>query len=350
MINLKNDYCYIAHPLILEKLNQNREYTYNGYGFDEYTTKAVNLIKETFKCRKANVYFLPGGTITNKIAIAHSLKPYEAVICVDSGHINTHETGAIEQTGHKILVVKNHNGKVWGSDVEELILKHTDEHMVKPKMLYISNPTEYGTIYTLEEIKKLHALCEKYDLYFYIDGARLATALTASTNDIKAQDLAKYVDIFYIGGTKNGLMMGEALVIVNEKLKAEFRYSLKHFGGLFAKGFLCGIQFITLFENNLFFQIGTYQNQLAAQLTEGLKKLNVQFLMPTETNQIFVTLDNDIIKKLQKNIMFEIWEEGKTSSTIRLVVHYNLKPAQIEEVIQILKQYLEEANVKNREL
>ena len=247
-------------------------------------------------------------------------------------------------------MVKNHNGKVWGSDVEELILKHTDEHMVKPKMLYISNPTEYGTIYTLEEIKKLHALCEKYDLYFYIDGARLATALTASTNDIKAQDLAKYVDIFYIGGTKNGLMMGEALVIVNEKLKAEFRYSLKHFGGLFAKGFLCGIQFITLFENNLFFQIGTYQNQLAAQLTEGLKKLNVQFLMPTETNQIFVTLDNDIIKKLQKNIMFAIWEEGKTSSTIRLVVHYNLKPAQIEEVIQILKQYLEEANVKNREL
>ena len=337
MINLKNDYCYIAHPRIMEKLNQNLDNTYVGYGLDEHTKKASDLIKNVFKCKKADVHFLTGGTITNKILIAHCLKPFEAVISADNGHIHVHETGAIEATGHKVLVVNNSDGKVKADDVEQIVVKHTDEHMVRPKMLYISNPTEYGTIYSLAELKELYTICKKLNMYLYVDGARFACALMANENTIQASDLAKYVDAFYIGGTKNGLMMGEALVIVNDCLKEEFRYTQKHFGGLLAKGFLCGLQFEALFENNLFFEIGAYQNNLANLLTEGFKQLGIQFFTQTRTNQVFITIENDIVEQLSKYVMFDIWEKGSNQTTIRFVTHYKLEVSQVNEVIHLLE-------------
>ncbi|MBS5852280.1 MAG: threonine aldolase family protein [Bacilli bacterium] len=344
MINLKNDYCYIAHPQIMEKLNQHFDNTYVGYGLDEHTKRASDLIKDVFKCKKADVYFLTGGTITNKILIAHCLKPFEAVISADSGHIHVHETGAIEATGHKVLIVNNRDGKVTADEVEQLFVKHTDEHMVKPKMLYISNPTEYGTIYSLSELKNLYDICKKLNMYLYVDGARLACALMANDNNIQASDLTKYVDAFYIGGTKNGLMMGEALVIINDKLKEEFRYTQKHFGGLLAKGFLCGLQFEALFENNLFFEIGAYQNNLAYLLTDGFKQLGIQFFTQTKTNQVFITIDNDIVEQLGKHVMFDIWEKGLKQTTIRLVTHYKLQVSHIHEVIHLLEVLIKARN------
>ena len=209
--------------------------------------------------------------------------------------------------------------------------------MVRPKMLYISNPTEYGTIYSLAELKELYTICKKLNMYLYVDGARLACALMANENTIQASDLAKYVDAFYIGGTKNGLMMGEALVIVNDCLKEEFRYTQKHFGGLLAKGFLCGLQFEALFENNLFFEIGAYQNNLANLLTEGFKQLGIQFFTQTRTNQVFITIENDIVEQLSKYVMFDIWERGSNQTTIRFVTHYKLEVSQVNEVIHLLE-------------
>ena len=338
MLNFKNDYCNLCHKEVFEYLQKYQNETFVGYGTDEITKKAKEQIKETFKLENADVHFLIGGTSTNKIMIAHALKPYEAVISATSGHINVHETGAIEETGHKVLTVPEYMGKIKAEDIEKIYIAHTDEHMVKPKMVYISNSTEYGTVYTYSELKALKEVCKKLGLYLYMDGARLGVALTSKYTDLKKEDLKDLVDAFYIGGTKNGAMIGEALVILNDELKKEFRYSIKHYGGMLAKGFLIGLEYIALFENNLYFNIAKHQNELSELLVEKLKEENVEFLMETQSNQNFITLNNDSVEKLKGNVYFEIWEPGSNKTSIRLVTHYMLTKDDILNVVKLIKE------------
>lgn len=338
-INLRNDYNAIAHPEILKAFYEYSEKTFVGYGLDECSKEASLLIKNEIKNEDADVHFLVGGTITNKILISHVLKPYEAVISPDSGHINVHETGTIEQSGHKIIVTPNYNGKICPKDIEKVVLTHTDEHMVKPKMVYISNPTEFGTVYTKEELQAISDVCRKYKLYFYVDGARLACALT-SDKKLSMADLASLVDAFYIGGTKNGLLLGEALVVLNNEIKDSIRYSIKHFGGMYSKGFVNGIQFKTLFENDLFYKIGELENSLAKKLYNELKKLGVKFLMEQETNQIFPIFNNNIIDKLKEEILFEIWEVMDKETVIRFVTGFMTKEEDINNTINVVKKYV----------
>ena len=215
--------------------------------------------------------------------MASILHPFKAVISCDSGHINVHETGAIEATGHKVLSRSHVNGKLTCEAIQSILDEHTDEHMVKPKMVYISQTTEYGSIYTLSELKKLWNFTRAHDLYLFVDGARLGSALASSYNDVTLKDLAHYTDMFYIGGTKNGALMGEAIIILNDDLKKDFRFIMKNQGNLLAKGFLLGMQFETLFTDDLFFELGRHANQMATRMMEALKKKGIKFYVEPPT-------------------------------------------------------------------
>jgi len=340
MINLRNDYCFIAHNKILQALEENNNKTFVGYGLDEISIEASNLIRKEIGNDTADVHFLPGGTVTNKVLISHVLKSYECVICCETGHINVHETGTIEQSGHKVLTTPSINGKIQAKDIKKVYQSHADEHMVKPQIVYISQPTELGTLYSNEELKEISSVCKALNLYLYVDGARLATALTSKNNDISLVEFAKLVDAFYIGGTKNGLILGEALVILNDELKKDIRYSIKHFGGMYSKGFVTGIQFKTLFENDLFYEIGRQENDLAELLYTELLNIGVEFLYPQDTNQIFPKFKNDVIDQLRKHLMFEMWEVGEEESVIRFVTHPKLTIEDIRNTIQIIKEIM----------
>ena len=336
MINLKNDYCAIAHPKVLSRLIELNEQTFVGYGLDEYSEKAAEFIKDMIKCETADVHFLVGGTITNKVVISHALKSYQAVISADSGHINVHETGTIEQSGHKVLTVPNVLGKVNVTDLDKVVKAHTDEHMVMPKMVYLSNSTELGTVYKYQELLAISNYCKENNLYFFMDGARLGAALASKECDYKISDLPKLVDAFYIGGTKNGLTHGEAIVIINEELKQEFRYSIKHYGGLYAKGYILGIEFLTLFEDNLFIKIAEEQNKHAEHLQKELKKLGVEMLINSSTNQIFPIFKKEVVEKLKEHILFDIWEERVDDTVIRLVTNFKTTKDDIDKVLDII--------------
>ena len=313
---------------------------YVGYGLDTESISAENKIKTLINNFDASVYFTVGGTSTNKIVIAHALPSYGAVIACDSGHINVHETGAIEATGHKVITVPNINGKLTAKGVEELVLGHPDFHMVKPGIVYISNSTEYGTVYTKEELISLSNVCKKYHLYFYIDGARLGCALTSKVCDYSIAELAALCDAFYIGGTKNGLILGEALVVINKTLNSDIRYAIKCHGGMYAKGFVNGIMFNELFTDNLFFEIAKKENDLSEKLYNELKQLGVEFLFTQETNQIFPIFPNDVVEKLKNDISFEVWSTFNDKTCIRFVTSFLTTNDDIINVIKLIKQYL----------
>ncbi len=340
MINLRNDYCAIAHPKILSELQKHQNETFVGYGLDEYSKMAEDVIKQEIGNKDISVYFTAGGTSTNKIVIDHFLKHYEAVICCDTGHINVHETGAIEANGNKVLTVPNHLGKITPNQIEKVLINHPDFHMVKPKMVYISNSTEYGTVYTLEELTAISNICKKNNLYFYIDGARLGTALTSKVCNYTIKDLAKLCDAFYIGGTKNGLMFGEALIVNNQVLNQEIRYSIKNNGGLLAKGFITGLMFKTLFTDNLFYEIAGKQNELAELLEVNLKALGIKCLMERHTNQIFPIFTIEQFEKIKNEIMFEIWEQNENNIIVRFVTHFLLSIDDIIDAVNIIKKAL----------
>lgn len=339
MINLRNDYCAIAHPSIIEAIATHVNDVYVGYGLDTVTEEAKQIIKEHIQCPECDIHLLVGGTITNKVLISHVLKPYEAVICCDSGHINVHETGTIEQSGHKVLTCPHQNGKIIPSEIERIYNLHTDEHMVKPKMVYISNSTEFGTVYTLNELKEISAICRKLGLYFYMDGARLGVAMTSHKCDYKLSDIVPLLDAFYIGGTKNGLMLGEALIIINKDLKKEVRFTIKQLGGMYAKGFINGIQFKRLFSDELFYEIGSYQNKMAYLLHNHLQKLGVQFEIESDTNQIFPIFDNELIKNLSEKVSFEMWSKGEKKSTIRFVTHFLTTIEEIDSLCNLIVSF-----------
>lgn len=339
MYSFRNDYSEGAHPSILESLlKTNKEQTL-GYGEDHYTIKAELLIKKHIGREDVAIHFLVGGTQTNLTAISAFLRPHEAAIAATSGHIATHETGAIEATGHKVVTVVAKNGKLTPDLIEKVLASHTDEHMVKPKLVYISNSTEIGTIYYRDEIKALYEYCQSKNLLLFIDGARLGSALTAQDNDVTLTDMANYSDAFYIGGTKNGALLGEALVIVNDHLKEDFRYFIKQKGALLAKGRVISIGFIELFRERLFFELAEHANQMANLLAHGIKSAGYNMLTDSTTNQIFPIFSNKVVEELKKQFDFSEWERiDENEVAIRLVTSWATPRVEVEKFCEYLNQ------------
>lgn len=302
MIYFNCDYNEGAHEKIMERLMQTNMEQTEGYGCDEYCRQARKLILEKCQSKDAAVHFLVGGTQTNATVIAAALRTHQGVLAAQTAHINVHETGAIEACGHKVLVLPSENGKLTARQVAEYYQAHvTDdsfEHIVQPKMVYISQPTELGTLYTLAELEALSSVCRENHMFLFVDGARLGYGLTASDNDVTLPDLTRLADVFYIGGTKVGALFGEAVVITNPVLQEDFRYVIKQHGGMLAKGRLLGIQFLTLFENDLYMEISKYANDLAEQIREALYRKQVPFLVESHTNQIFPILPDDVLSRL----------------------------------------------------
>lgn len=339
MYSFKNDYSEGAHPRILNALLESNLVQVDGYGEDQFTRQAVELLKEKMGQADVDIHLLSGGTQTNLIAISAFLRPHEAAMAASTGHILGHETGAIEATGHKILSIEAENGKLTPANVQAVLDGHPDEHMVKPKLVYISNSTEIGSIYTKRELEQLSDFCKKKNLILYMDGARLGSALCSEENDLQLSDLPALVDAFYIGGTKNGALIGEALVICHDALKEDFRYHLKQKGALLAKGRLLGIQFLELFRDNLFFELATHANKMAAILRDEISKANIPFLTHSPSNQIFPILPNALITELERKYSFHIWEKVDSDhSAIRLVTSWATKEDQVFSFIEDMKK------------
>lgn len=305
MLYFMNDYSEGAHEKVLEALIKTNKQQHVGYGVDDITLEATTLIKKKINRPDADVHLLVTGTQTNTIAIAHFLRPYEAVIATDLGHISVHETGAIEATGHKIIEMETKDGLLTTDMIDAAILKHADEHWVLPKLVYISNATETGTIYTKSMLEALRKTCDQYGLYLYLDGARLANALTCADNDMTIEDIANLTDAFTIGGTKNGILFGEALVITNDRLKEHMRFSIKQRGALLAKGRLLGVQFKALFEEDLYFEMAKHTNAMATLLKNGIIELGYKLVTYPSTNLIFTILPNDVHSKLSTLCHYE---------------------------------------------
>lgn len=338
MYSFKNDYSEGAHPRILKALTESNLEQTEGYGEDSYSKKAIKLLKEKIKRNDVDIHFFVGGTQTNLTAISAFLRPHEAAIAANTGHILVHETGAIEATGHKVISIPVSDGKLRPEDIKPALEAHTDEHMVKPKLVYISNPTEIGSIYSKSELENLSKFCKENKLYLYVDGARLGSALTSEENDIELSDLANLVDAFYIGGTKNGALMGEALVICTEFLKEDFRFHIKQKGGLLAKGRLLGIQFLELFKDDLFFDLARNANNMADLLKKGISEEGYKFLTHSPSNQIFPILPDPIIEKLQEKYLFFVWERvDENNFAIRLVTSWATKEDVVSAFIEDLK-------------
>ena len=336
MISFENDYSEGTAKEILDELIKENYTQVTGYGKDKYCLKASKAIKKAIGDDKVDVHFIPGGTPCNVLACS-MVKPYEAIICASTGHINVHETGAIENTGHKCLVAESVDGKLTAESIQKIYDKHPDEHMVKPAMVYISDSTEIGTIYTKKELTAISNKCKKLGLYLYLDGARLGSALTAKGNDLTLKDINKLCDIFYIGGTKNGALLGEAMVVKNPVLKKDFRYLLKNKGFMLAKHRTVGISFYKLFENDLYYELAKHANKMADELRNCFKQTKTKFFANTTTNQVFVVLSNDTIKKLRKKYVFEDWGTVDNKHTaVRFVTSWATKK---ENVGSFIKDY-----------
>lgn len=335
------DYSEGGHPSIIKALADTCYEQNEGYNYDKHCAHAAEMIKKELQRDDADIYFMPGGTPTNVIAIAASLRPYEAVISPASGHIEVHETGSVEATGHKIISVTTPDGKLSPEIVQPVLDTFEDEHTVVRKMLFVTNPTELGGIYTKSELEVLRKLCDDNDMYLYIDGARLGCALTAEGNDLTLADLGRLADIFYIGGTKNGALMAEALIILNDKIKPDFRFYIKQRGALTAKGSVLGIQFEQLFTDNLYFKLADHSNSMAQRLAKEFKKLGFSFLTPSPTNQIFPILPVELIEKLQKEYEFYVWQKvDETHSAIRLVCSWATPEEKVDQFIAYLNKNL----------
>ena len=335
MPSFRNDYSYLAHPRIIEALNQYRCEENTAYGLDKHSRQASDYIKNIFNAPHAEVYFLAGGTQTNMVFITYCLKHFEGVISCDTGHINVHESACIEGNGHKIITVKNHDGKLTPNDIREVMYTYNDVHMVKPKMIYISNSTEIGTIYHKQELIDLYQCAKEFDLYLFIDGARLGAALTSSENDYDPSLLGEVCDAFYIGGTKNGMMFGEALVINNVELQRDFRYHIKNKGAMLAKGFAVGIQFEEAFRDNLYFKLARHSNEMAEELKEVLLSHGLK-VSPSPTNQLFVTVDYKLGELLLAEFNLELWSENGKEMVVRFVTSFMTTLNDIKEVDKYL--------------
>lgn len=343
MIRFNCDYDEGAHEKILERmLATNMEQT-PGYGEDPYSEMARERIRKICQAEDAEVHFLVGGTQTNLTVITAALRSHQGILAAQSAHINVHETGAIESCGHKVLALPSVDGKITGEQVEEACAAHINdesfEHTVQPKMVYISNPTELGTIYYKEELEELSKVCKKYGLFLFLDGARLGYGLTAKDNDLTFADLAQLCDVFYIGGTKVGALFGEAVVITDPLLKEDFRYIMKQKGGMLAKGRLLGIQFLTLFEEEesgevLYLEIARHAISLAELLRDAFSKAGYSFLVENTTNQLFPILPDEKLEQLREKYSFAYQERvDESHSAVRFCTSWATKRENVEALI-----------------
>ncbi|WP_263603042.1 threonine aldolase family protein [Chryseobacterium sp. PET-29] len=339
--SFKNDYSEGCHPNILKALLSYNDDQQAGYGEDQYSLEAKNLIRRKIQSN-SDIYFVSGGTQANLIVISSILKPYQCVISAATGHILNNETGAIEATGHKILCIDKEDGKVTPEDIIPVLQSHKNiPHQVMPKLVYLSNSTELGTVYTLAELEKLSSFCKENNLYIFMDGARMGHGLTAEITDLTLEKVAEFTDAFYIGGTKNGALIGEAIVINNKELQQDFAFNIKQKGALLAKGRLLGIQFLELMKDDLYFELAAHANRQAMKIKNAMKERGVRFLSDTYTNQIFPILSNSLIEKLSEKFEFYVWKKiDDDFSAIRLITSWNTADEPVEEFIGIIKNEL----------
>lgn len=338
MYSFMNDYSEGAHPRILELLIKSNLEQNTGYGEDIHSEKAKEYMKRSIRRDDVDIHFIPGGTQTNLLVISAFLRPHQGVITVDTGHINVHETGAIEATGHKVIALPCAEGKLTTTAIQAALDYHSDEHMVQPKMVYISNSTELGTIYSKAELASIRNICKTNELILFLDGARMGSALTCIDNDLELGDIAELVDIFYIGGTKNGALLGEALIICKEDLKKDFRYLIKQRGALMAKGFVVGIQFEGLFEDNLFYELGVHANDMAEKIARVLKECGYSFYAQPCTNQLFPILPNNILEKLSEKFLYSVQTQvDDKHSAVRFVTSWATTQVSVDALCTFFK-------------
>ena len=341
MISFENDYSEGAHERVLNAFAETNMIQESGYGTDTFTKQAIDKIKEVIQCPEASVRFLVGGTQTNQVVINTMLENYQGVIAAKSGHISTHEAGAIEFSGHKVLALEENEGKLEAGQVDKYINQFYDdanhEHMVFPGMVYISYPTEYGTLYSYAELKALSDVCRKHQIPLYLDGARLGYGLMSDSSDLKITDIAELCDVFYIGGTKIGAFCGEAVVFTNNNEPKHFVTMVKQQGALLAKGRLLGIQFLTLFSDNLYFEISAHAIKMANQLKQLFIDKGYKLYIDSPTNQQFFILNNEKVSELQKKVKFSIWEKYDDSHQIvRFATSWATKESNIQQLALLI--------------
>ena len=340
MIYFNSDYLEGAHPSVMARLNETNMVQTVGYGEDEYCAAAREKIRAVCQAPEADVHFLVGGTQTNTTVIASILRPWQGVLSADSGHINCHEAGAIESTGHKVITLPQHNGKLDAAELRALVATFyaddNHDHMVFPGMVYISHPTEYGTLYTKAELEALHAVCQEYKMPLFLDGARLGYGLAAEGTDVTLADLARLTDVFYIGGTKVGALCGEAVVFPHGA-PAHFMTMVKQQGALLAKGRLLGIQFDVLFTDDLYQTISKNAIETAAVLKKGLAGKGYSFFMDSPTNQVFIVLSNEQLAALEGKAKFGFWEKyDDTHTVVRIATSWATRMEEVEQLLELM--------------
>ena len=341
MLSFQNDYQEGAHEKILARLIETNLEPLSGYGSDLYCESAKKKIQTACDCPEADVWFLTGGTQTNQTIIDTMLEPYEGVVSAETGHVASHEAGAIEYSGHKVLTIPQHEGKIDAAELETFLRKFWEdgnhEHMVFPGMVYISHPTEYGTLYTKVELENLSAICDAYHIPLFLDGARLGYGLAASDTDVTLPDIARCCHVFYIGGTKVGALCGEAVVFTRHNTPKHFLTRIKQHGALLAKGRLLGIQFDTLFTDNLYFEIGKHAIAMAELLKKGLADNDIPLYLNSPTNQQFLLLTDEQAERLKHDVVYSFWEKPDEDHTvIRLVTDWATTEAQVLELVQVI--------------
>ena len=336
--SFKNDYSELVHEDVLRALAAAGMTQFEGYGLDECSLRAAALIRKMTNAPQADIHFISGGTQANLVVLSSILRPFEAVIAAESAHIAVHEAGAVESTGHKICAAAGKDGKLSPVEIDMILTAHEDEHMVKPRVVYLSHSTEMGTIYKKDELRAISTYCRENGLYLYLDGARLGTAVNSPSSDLSYTDISKLVDVFYIGGTKNGALFGEAIVICSEALKENFRYSLKQKGAMLAKGAAIGIQFEALLCGGLYDGLAVRANKSAQRLADGIRKAGFDFLYPVETNMIYPVFPVDIAEALHN--LYDFYDSSKTGGLIstRMVTSW----ATPDEIIDIFLKDLSE--------
>lgn len=338
MYQFQCDYNEGAHPRIMERLVQTNFEQTVGYGEDHYCAAAREAVRKSIGREDVDVHFLVGGTQANATVISSILRPYQGVLCASSGHINIHETGAIEHSGHKVLALESPDGLLDSERIREAVLAHMaedgPEHMVQPGMVYISFSSETGTVYSLEQLRRIHVVCHEYGLPLFIDGARMGYGLASEGCDVTLADIASLADVFYLGGTKQGALFGEAVVIVNDALKKDFRYYIKQNGGMLAKGRLLGIQFLTLFEDGLYFRLSEHAVSQAMRIREAFKAKGYAFLVDSPSNQQFPILDNATMERLSADFLFSVWQKVDADHTaVRFCTSWATRPEAVDALV-----------------
>ena len=339
MINFRNDYSAGAHPAVMDALLRSNMDITPGYGMDTYCTAAADKIRALCAAPDAEVHFFVGGTQVNKTALGAFLRPYEAVIAADTGHISVHEAGAIEQDGHKIIHCSTPDGKLTGDIIRTVVRSHNGEMMVSPRLVYISNTTEVGTVYSLRELQDLSRVCRELGLLLYCDGARLGSAMTVTGADTTFADYAACCDAFTIGGTKNGLLFGEALIVTNHSVTSGFRSCMKQQGAILSKDRLLGVQFDAILTDDLYLKLADHANRLAEYVAEGLAALGVPMLTQSPSNQLFPIFSNDVVEALRKEVAFEVIEPvGDDRTCIRFVTSWETTREDADALLAAIKR------------